>query len=382
MPQHEHRSTTFKHFRPQTLIHIETFYLVFSILSTSPVFSSVKLRSVFCAVVLSTCLRVPQLGSSRCAHAEIGGEHDETWSADDVDDNDPKLAVDLATQAFLDYMLDLADESKISAKDVCVLCWYESKAGMSDDVRRIGFRLDAPSGHYQRHLDSVLDIAERQSQFYKLHVVCTRKQDDSRSTFDMCVVPGHEVFHAEVEGDAGLSERLCHAKTTNGLPKHYHEHPVVKLNPNEDVFPVALNMDAVPYSLTDSVVGIWLVNLSSGNASCVNTVVGVVHVLHRFCVCEVVLRCLADGVFPSTRHDGAPLLPDSDSERAQFAGIRVKNRAACTQIRGDWAEFLRETWLSNVAEFVPPLLLLRSAASQLVRCHWCRRLFISTSFER
>ena len=49
-------------------------------------------------------------------------EHDETWGADDVDDNDPKLAVDLATQAFLDYLLDLADESKISAKDVCVLC--------------------------------------------------------------------------------------------------------------------------------------------------------------------------------------------------------------------------------------------------------------------
>ena len=166
-------------------------------------------------------------------------DHDETWGADDVDDNDPKLAVDLARQAFLDYLLDLADESKISAKDVCVFCWYASKAGMSDDVRRIGFRPDAPSGHYQRHLDSVLDFAERQSQFYKLQVVGTRKQDASRSTFDMCVVPGHEVFNAEVEGDAGLSERLCYAKTTNGLPKNYHEHPVVKRNPHEDVFPVA-----------------------------------------------------------------------------------------------------------------------------------------------
>ena len=68
---------------------------------------------------------------------------------------------------------------------------------MSDDVRRIGFRPDAPSGHCQRHLDSALDFAERQSQFYKLQVVGTRKQDDSRSTFDMCVVPGHEVFNAE-----------------------------------------------------------------------------------------------------------------------------------------------------------------------------------------
>ena len=60
-------------------------------------------------------------------------EHDETWSAGDVDDHDPKLAVDLVTQAFLDHLLDLADESKISAKDVLrfVLVCIESL-----DVRR------------------------------------------------------------------------------------------------------------------------------------------------------------------------------------------------------------------------------------------------------
>ena len=57
-------------------------------------------------------------------------EHDETWCGDDVDDNDPKLAVDMATQAFLDYLLDLADESKISDPETC---WCAPKAGMSDD---------------------------------------------------------------------------------------------------------------------------------------------------------------------------------------------------------------------------------------------------------
>ena len=69
------------------------------------------------------------------------------------------------------------------------------------------------------------------------------------------------MFNAEDEGDVGLSERLCRAKT-NVLPTNYHEHPVVKRNPNEDAFPVALYMAAVPYSLTDSV-GIWLVHLLS-----------------------------------------------------------------------------------------------------------------------
>ena len=41
-----------------TLIQIEAFVFVFSVMSISPKFASVKLRSVFCAVVLSTCLRV------------------------------------------------------------------------------------------------------------------------------------------------------------------------------------------------------------------------------------------------------------------------------------------------------------------------------------
>ena len=57
MPLHQHRSTIFKHFRPQHSFRLKRFF-VLSILSTSPVFSSVKLRYVFCAVVLSTCLRV------------------------------------------------------------------------------------------------------------------------------------------------------------------------------------------------------------------------------------------------------------------------------------------------------------------------------------
>ena len=108
-------------------------------------------------------------------------------------------------------------------------------------------------------------------------------------------------------------------------------------------------MDAVPYSLTDSVVGTWLVNLLPGQrhpmcivrkrivcqCGClVRCTYYTVSVFVEWC-----LRCLADGVFPSTRHDGASFLPDSDSERARLAGTRMKNRAVCIQIRGDWAEF-------------------------------------------
>ena len=115
-----------------------------------------------------------------------------------------------------------------SAKDVCVLCGYASKTGMSDDVGRSGFRPDAPSGHYQRHLDSVLDFAERQSQFYKLQVVGTRKQDTSRSTFDMCVVSSSVTRN----GPAGCSQITTSIQWSNGTPtKMYSSRSVHESGP-------------------------------------------------------------------------------------------------------------------------------------------------------
>ena len=153
---------------------------------------------------------------------------------------------------------------------------------MSDDRRRSGFRPDAPSGHCHRHLDSVLDFAERQSKFYMLQVVGTRKEDDSRSTFDMCVVPGHEVFNAEIEGDACRSGSVTRRRPT-ACPQITTSIQWTNGTPNEDVFPVDLRMDAVPYSLTDSGVGYGSSTCcqgngtpctSSGNASCVNAAVG------------------------------------------------------------------------------------------------------------
>ena len=115
MPLHQHRSTIFKHFRPQ---------------QTSPKFSFVKLRSVFCTVVLSThvfgvratvgkqqmCTRRARV---RCQNLTSTMKHGvpTMWTT-----TTQSWPLTWQHKAFLDYLLDLADESKISAKDVCVLC--------------------------------------------------------------------------------------------------------------------------------------------------------------------------------------------------------------------------------------------------------------------
>ena len=71
LPQHQHRITILKRSRPHPSFRLKR--LVFWILSISPKISSVQLRSVFCTVVFQHVVGCgPQLGSRRCALAEIG----------------------------------------------------------------------------------------------------------------------------------------------------------------------------------------------------------------------------------------------------------------------------------------------------------------------
>ena len=100
-------------------------------------------------------------------------EYHETWGADDVDDKETTGWTSPTSRKFL---------PKTSA--FCV--GMHRKLGCQTMWRRTGFRPDAASGHYQRHLDSVLDFAERQSQFYKLQALESRTIHGAPSTLAWC----------------------------------------------------------------------------------------------------------------------------------------------------------------------------------------------------
>ena len=112
-------------------------------------------------------------------------------------------------------------------------------------------------------------------------------------------------------------------------------------------------MKAVPHPLTDSVVGIWFVNLVvRATAPHVHRqathrvsmrLSGVVHVLHRFCVCGVVLTLPCWWRFSI-----------HEARWSACWNTHEEKRATNIQIRGDWAEFCERLGFSNVAEFVPP----------------------------
>ena len=87
-----------------------------------------------CVVNMSSIARRSLEAADVQMHMQSSGavpeldEYDETWGADDVDDSDPKLAVDLATQEFLDYLLDLC-QRRLRSVWLCIESW---------DVRRCG----------------------------------------------------------------------------------------------------------------------------------------------------------------------------------------------------------------------------------------------------
>jgi hypothetical protein len=126
----------------------------------------------------------------------------------------------------------------------------------------------------------------------------------------------HEALNEDVLADQSFVAGLQQAITNKSLPQRYYEHPVVLQNPSKLVLPMAIFIDGLPYSLTDSVIGFWLVNLSTGAryffaalrkrhvCSCGCRGWCTYYVIFRFILWSI--NAMATGIFPSCRHDGSP----------------------------------------------------------------------------
>ena len=275
------------------------------------------------------------------------------------EDPDPESDPQAASMMFLDVCLAMYMASAMSAKNLCVLCYWASKAGMAT-VSEYGLQPDRPTGHYQRHLDSLLGFAEAKKTSYTLSAPGQKRGELSRSTIELPTRPPHELAQEELERNPTVLTRLLEARRSSDLPETYDTHPVVR-GTTDLVVPWGLYMDGVSYSLTDSVLGCWLINLVSGARS-------LICVIRKRLVCQcgcrgwctydVLMRWLhwsfkamAEGVFPTARHDGSAWLEADESRRAR-AGQPMKMRGALLRIKGDWEEFCVRlgfpTWASGI----------------------------------
>lgn len=296
---------------------------------------------------------------------ETGSEH--SWESDArVDESDGGSSSEdepsteaAATGEFLNALQALYLSSTISAMTFCIICYWAGLAGLA--VGQYGMAPGRSSGNYKRHLDAILKVPDYKKQLYDLDIIGHRKHDLSRAQHSLKVVPPHEALQEEISGNQTLAEQLAEAVASGSLPRAYQEHPLVlQSDPGTQIWPIGLYMDAVPYSHTDSVIGVWFINMISNcrhlclvirkRVSCKCGCRG-------WCTWQPIFRFLAwslragaSGTYPSARHDSSPWAP-SDENRADWSG-QAMAKIALVQVKGDWSEYCERfgfpPWTSNL----------------------------------
>jgi hypothetical protein len=267
------------------------------------------------------------------------------WDASDSDEDLNTLSPGDASEYLLNFLFSLHYAGKLSAKSLCVISWYASLAGGAAPLDKFGFRPDAPSGHYQRHLDTVngIKMKDQQEWRYTISIPGHAKHDNSRKSHDIMVNVPHEVLHKEILEDSTILDNIA----STPWPPLYHSNPIVRTS-ETPVLPLALYLDGVPSTRRDGILGFWLYNLISMKRHLI-CVLRKSHLCRCGCKswCSLhpiwtfllwSLRSIALGVFPSSRHDLVEW-KDSDSARISRVGQELSFKGVLLQIKGDWAEF-------------------------------------------
>jgi hypothetical protein len=269
------------------------------------------------------------------------------WDCREDCDSDWEEEQSNAGLDFVRFVLSLATAGHLSCTQCCILMYLAYHAGI-EQAKRYMLQPGAATGHYGRKLRRAMGHTAANSDLYGLEVPGTLKRDLARVVHNFWTIPGHEQLADDVGADPVCRARLKEHIRNGDLPPAYWEHPVVAASSEEDVvYPYALYMDGVPYSNTDGVLGVWLVNL-------VSSVRYLTLVLRKKSICQCGCRgwcsyfsvflylawqiaALAEGRRPSKRHDGSDWKP-SDKKRASLAG-EIMTKGACIYIKGDWCEY-------------------------------------------
>ena len=188
-------------------------------------------------------------------HESGWGDPDDTLDLDEIDEKEVVSGECLAT------LMNLYMFSSISAESVCTLCWWAHRAGMvGEQVQALGQKPGGRSGHYSRHLKKNTGFAQASDKCYVIDVPGTNPHELDRCTHELPVLPIHEVIYNDVQDNPEMLDKAKSTAEYRALPPAYYEHPIVQAADTPPI-PLGLYMDAFTYSLTDSVVGIWVINL-------------------------------------------------------------------------------------------------------------------------
>jgi hypothetical protein len=239
-----------------------------------------------------------------------------------------------------------------------------------------GYRPDANSGHYQRHLNGILGSYESEGKLYTIKDVPGYLPNClGRSNYDLKVLPPQEYFSEKLnkpEHRIKLRETI----DERNLPPAYFEHPVVVEHSTADdqVRPLSIFVDGLPYSINDSVIGFWVKDDISGDR-CLSVILRKRRlcrcVCHGWCTLWPVLHylswvfaCFADGSLGVARHDLLDWL-ESDSVRRGRENLLIGFRAALIWLKGDWMERVTTFGFPNFNDGLRPCAICNGCGEVL-----------------
>lgn len=295
-------------------------------------------------------------GEAHEAHQQEPGAWDSATEEEEEIDEEGRRA----QEHMVEMVLNANARGRMPATESCVLLHWAAKGGL-EAARSFGKAPGAPSGHYQRHLDTALGLDERDPSHYMFDMPAYDKARETRQVKGQVAIPAHESLVAEARRDSRLRDvHLEHAE----WPPAYHEHPAIAAAPAADklsFIPTALYFDGVPVTKTDGFLGVFLVNLITDVR---HTVVLVRKSDYCRCGCRgwCTLYCifafvtwsliaLQRGGWPEVRHDNAQW-GEWDTARAVMHGS-LGLRAIVLFLKADWSEFCSvlglPTWSSTLA---------------------------------
>eukprot|EP00959_Pyramimonas_sp_CCMP1952_P463917 9485723-Pyramimonas_sp.AAC.1 len=187
------------------------------------------------------------------------------WDAHANDDRDAEEA----GQILVDRWLRLYSEGRMSAKDVCLNCYYAHMAGAAGPFAQYSMRETKDTGNYQKKLDRALRISTDVKQVQV--GVPTMKNKHDRCMTDVLMTPPQEALASEFLASAELRDQCSRVETSEDWHVAYEDHPVVETarEAGETVMPVALYIDGVRYTRAigvgrqDQFIGFFLYSLVS-----------------------------------------------------------------------------------------------------------------------
>ena len=168
-----------------------------------------------------------------------------------------------AQEILYELLVDLKVRSKLSAKDVCILSyWIVLSGGGGDSLQKLAKAPgDVHTGHYSSKFDTATGVSLAHPNFAFVDMPIFNQGEGLRVIKQIQCLPPQLTLQDEISEVDNFDEMLN--EYVADLPPVYSNHAIVTKHLPRVVMPLALYVDGVQYQTRHSLVGFWIVNMTT-----------------------------------------------------------------------------------------------------------------------